>query len=495
MRKIIFYIIISIIPSVSFAQNYYDFNNNCKNAYSEIICLKFDKGKKILEEEKQINPENDIPYYLENYIDFLKLFLSGDKDNFEKLKDKTSSRINRLKNGDKNSPYYKFCLAEVSLQWAFLKVKYKNYISAGININTSYNLLNENNKAFPNFILNNKSLGLLHVIFGAIPENYKWITDFIGFKGNINDGVNEINSVLIAENHNVFDAECLFYLSLINLNIKSNKKEILKFYNLLSSPEYYNHLKNNLLLIYTKSIIALRTGKNDDALKILLNRPHDKEYFNFIYLEYLTGKARLNKLNFSAEKNFLKYINNYKGNDFKQSAYERIAWCYLLKGDTLGYFNNVEEIKNIKDSDIEADMQAVEETENKKIPNIYLLKARLLFDGGYYSEAINILKFRPKLKNFNDTLEYTYRIGRIYDEWGKTEKAIFYYKKTIENGEESKKYFAANSALKLGIIYENKSKIILAKKYYNKCFMFKNTEYKYSIRQKAKARLQIIDRK
>lgn len=495
MRKFFLYIIISFLPSVSIAQYFYDFNTNCKKAYSEIISLKFDEGREILEKEKIINPKNNIPYYLENYIDFLKLFLSEDKNDFEKLKQNKYSRINRLEKGDKNSPYYKFCLAEVSLQWAFLKVKYKNYISAGIEINHSYNLLNQNKKKFSDFILNNKSLGLLHVVFGSIPDNYKWLTDFIGFKGTIDKGVSELESILYAENQKIFEPECLFYLSLINLNIKSNKKETLKFYNLFSSPEYDKYLKTNLLLIYSKTIIALHTGKNEEALKTLLARPTDKKYFNFYYLDYLTGIAKLNKLDISAEKYFLKYIKNYKGNNYKQAAYEKIAWCYLIKGDIKNFYKNIDNIKSIENTDIGADKQAVYETKNRAVPNIYLLKARLLFDGGYYKKAINILNNDAVLKTFNDTLEYTYRTGRIYDESGEKDKAIFFYETTIKKGFESKKYFAANSALKLGIIYENQSNISLAKKYYNKCLMCKNTEYRNSIRQKAKARLQLIENK
>jgi len=63
-------IIISLvsIASLCFGQYDYDFNQNCIHAYASIISLKFDEGKKLIEEEKASNPNNNIPYLLENYI-------------------------------------------------------------------------------------------------------------------------------------------------------------------------------------------------------------------------------------------------------------------------------------------------------------------------------------------------------------------------------------------------------------------------------------------
>ncbi|HNY07015.1 MAG TPA: hypothetical protein PKL64_02900, partial [Bacteroidales bacterium] len=49
----------------------YDFNANCRRAYSSILSLKFTEGKALLHREKLLNPQNDLPYYIENYVDFL----------------------------------------------------------------------------------------------------------------------------------------------------------------------------------------------------------------------------------------------------------------------------------------------------------------------------------------------------------------------------------------------------------------------------------------
>ena len=43
--------------------------------------------------------------------------------NIKKLDDSTNKeKIDKLKEKDKNSPYYLYCIAEVKLQWAFIKI-------------------------------------------------------------------------------------------------------------------------------------------------------------------------------------------------------------------------------------------------------------------------------------------------------------------------------------------------------------------------------------
>lgn len=62
------------------------------------------------------------------------------------------------------------------------------------------------------------------------------------------------------------------------------------------------------------------------------------------------------------------------------------------------------------------------------------------------------------LANFSkiEKVEFYYRLGRIYDEMGSDSNAIKYYNRTIAEGEALQEYFAANAALKLGNLYEEK---------------------------------------
>ena len=85
--------------------------------------------------------------------------------------------------------------------------------------------------------------------------------------------------------------------------------------------------------------------------------------------------------------------------------------------------------------------------------------------------------------------EYLYRTGRIFHEWNKADSALIYYAKAIERGKDLKRYFAANSALETGEIYELRGNKEQAKQYYNMCLGFADHEYKTGIDSKAKAGL------
>ena len=64
---------------------------------------------------------------------------------------------------------------------------------------------------------------------------------------------------------------------------------------------------------------------------------------------------------------------------------------------------------------LESDKQALKEAKKGITPHPSLLKSRLLFDGGYYEKAeeILILLNPEKFKNTINVIEYWYRLGRV----------------------------------------------------------------------------------
>lgn len=497
MRKFNLIFFLFFIVNLAFSQFYYDFNQNCNEAYTAIINLKFDEGYKLIEQEKMNDPNNNIPYLLTNYIYFLTVFIGEEEaqfDKFEKLKDDI---LDRLKDGDKSSPYYKYSLAQVYLQWAFTRTKFKEYVSATFEINKAYRLLEKNNEEFPNFLPNLINLGLLHTLIGTVPDNYNWVKKMVGIEGTIDQGVNEILTVLNAaitqEKYSHYEAECLFYLSFIQMNLTTNKEKALEYIDLIGNDSTDI---NNPLAIYAIARIYMSNGMNDEAIELLLSKPTGDEYFPFYYLDYLTGLAKLYRLDEDANQYFFTYVTNFKGMNYIKDSYQKIAWYYLVNNDMNKYMEYINKVNQYGYDIIDADKQAERESESETIPNVYLLKSRILFDGGYYEKALAAMTGytgKDFLKNEKDSLEFTYRVGRIYHEWGKPDNSIPFYDKTIKNGFDSEYYYAANSALKLGNIYEDKGDYNKALYYYKEAQSMKNDEYKNSINQKAKAGIQRIE--
>ncbi len=492
-------VILAFLLNVFSSYAAYDFNSNCKKAYNEIINLRFSQGKTLLADERKNNPSNLIPCYLENYIDFLSLIISEDKQKFDLLKNNQDIRINQLEKGDKNSPYYSYCLAEVYMQWAFVRLKFEDYTNAAYEINKAYNLLTKNAKDFPDFMPNYKGLGILHAIIGTIPDNYKWIFNIIHIEGSVEQGISELNKLLNLslknKEYEYLKTETIFILTYVQANLQKDKEGLSGLKEITEKMTVQE--KDNPMIIYCRAYINMKLQNNDNAINILMSYKTKEGVFPFYYLYYLTGKAKLNKMDPDADVYLLKYITNFKGQNYIKAAYQKLAWFYLLKGDKNKYDLYVSKVLNSGKASIDEDKQAVLEVKGKA-PNIYLLKARLLCDGGYYHEAIKALVEKKPSEIFTEAreyLEFTYRFARIYHEMGQTNEAISYYKMTLKNGENFTYYFAANSALHLGYIYENLKDFKTAGYYFNKCLSMKNEEYKNSIEQKAKAGLNRIKNK
>ncbi|MFM8950699.1 MAG: tetratricopeptide repeat protein, partial [Bacteroidota bacterium] len=92
-----------------------------------------------------------------------------------------------------------------------------------------------------------------------------------------------------------------------------------------------------------------------------------------------------------------------------------------------------------------------------------------------------------KVASLRDQLEFTYRMARICEKKKMTERAIRFYNSTYVNGKDHTWYFAANSALLLGNIYEKAGDKTKALEWYKKCLALRKHEYQNSIDQKAES--------
>ncbi|MEO5571399.1 MAG: tetratricopeptide repeat protein [Bacteroidia bacterium] len=465
------------------------FSPNCVKAYNEVIQLNFENARKNLSAERKSNPKNLIPEYIESYIDFLTAFISEEQKDFDHLKNKRSERLEMIEKDDKNSPYFLLSQAEINLQTAIVKLKFSEYVTAAYEFHKGYKLIEENEKKFPGFVPNKKCLGLLHALIGAVPSNYKWLTGILGFHGTIPKGIGELRDLLDNSEKNpdysYMHNEALIVLMFFEFHLLKNGN---------SAMELAKKIENQhpgTLELFALNSIYLYNGNNEKTIELLSKRDTGRQQFPLYYLEYMLGSANLNKLDFAAENNFNYYLRHFRGNSFVKASRQKLAWVKLLSGDTAGYYREMVLVKKSGNEFTDEDKQATKEADTKVLPNIYLLRARLLFDGGYYERAVSEIagKNMSYFPNYKDQLEVIYRLARVYDRQGQKEKAIDYYERTIKFGETKQWYFAANSALYLGLLYENVADTTNALKSYRKCLSLRNHDYQNSIDQKAEAGL------
>ncbi|MFZ4520998.1 MAG: hypothetical protein ACOYNC_04805 [Bacteroidales bacterium] len=487
---------LSFFP-LSFSQ--FTFDQNCRLAYEAVISLRFTEAQRLISTEKQAAPDNLLPVYLENYIDYLTLVIGEEQSVYNQLKNRRNERLSALESADKHSPWYRFCLGEVHLQWALARLKFGDYTGAAFEIRKAYSLFSENRLKYPAFLINNVGLGVVHVIVSLVPDNYKWLSSIVGMSGTMEAGLGEIRKVAEYDGADnitrLYKTQASFYLAFLTLNLQKNKKDAIQILNLFRNQSIGKPLLNSPLLIYARSTILMRNGFNDDALQVLHERIPSENTFNFAYLDYLEGMARLNKLDYSASSYFERFISTFRGQNYTRSAYQKLAWIAVLKGDTGMYRKLMHHVLLYGASAVDEDKQAGNEALKGMLPNVILLRARLLFDGGYYNLAIGEMlnnQVALVVRSKQDFIEYTYRMGRIYHETGNLIKAIQNYQKTILRGKTEPYYFAASAAYQMGLLYENKGDYIRADSAYQVCLSLKPPDYRTSLHQKAKAGLNRI---
>lgn len=491
IHRLVLLIAVFIVATSNHLQASFDFNVNCQKAYQEALNVRLDLARNYIEKEKQSNPDNKLVYLIENYIDYFHILATDSKTAFDKLKKNKSDRLASLSEADKDSPYYLFSQAEINLQWALLRGRYQEYVTSALEIKRAYNMLQDNAEKFPDFLPNRIALGMVNAILGSLPSGAQKALGTLGVHGNTMRGEKMLESLveqLPRTDYALFYDESVFYLMQIWVNITKKKDA---YSNIVALSQKMN--KNSLLKVYVQAYTSFKTGHNDAAITYLTNRPKDPSYTSYPYLDYLLAMAKVNRLDLSAINTFQQFVKASNGASMVKDAYLHMAYIALIKEDKATYKRYIERVASEGTTYDERDKQAMNEASDAQ-PNVALLKARFLFDGGYYEKARQVLK-QENVNNYQlkrDKIEYCYRFGRLCHEVGETQNAIKLYSYAIDLGHDSKYYYAANAAVFVGNIYEKKREYKQAAEYYNRAIAMKNHDYEGSIENKAKEGLNRI---
>ncbi len=484
--KILFLLSLSFFSFSSFAQKNFDFNNNCQLAYKEIIKLKLSSGQQMLDAEKKLHPDNLIPYFLENYIDFFILFFNEDPAAFKLKENNEEKRLQLMSKGSELSPYYLFTKSVIHFQWAAIKIKFGNNWDAGWEFRKSFIQGKENQEKFPTFLPNAMLNGTMQVVAGTIPDGYKWLSNLLGIKGSIKGGMAQLERFLsqTESSASLYRDESIFYYLYLKFYIENKKEDVFTFIEKNKLDVINNHL-----FTYLGANLGINGQRSDYAKNILLSKNNSPEYFEMPMWDLEMGYVKFNHLDNDADIFLKNFIEKFKGKFYVKDVLQKLSWFYYLQNN-LQKANEYRALILKKGSfETEADKQAQKEAIAAKWPDKLLLKARLLNDGGDFNEALKLLQGKSSADFVlpADKLEFAYRLGRIYDDTNRKEEALAAYLTAIKTGAQSKEYYAARAALQTGYIYEKSGDKITACTYFQKCIDMKDHDYKNSLDQKAKA--------
>lgn len=477
-----------------YIQAQFSISQNCNEAYRLIKSLQLDKADSILNLESKSGGNVVCVSYLKDYNSFVRLFVSQDYELYEKLKSIKSENFEEIESLSDTCRYKKWMLGNMHLRWALVKVMFGDYISAAFEFNSAYQLIEKNTKAFPDFRLNDLSQSVLKIIVGLIPEQYNWFLSLLSMEGNIEGGKSQLFSFLSASKsdsvYQPYFQEALFYAAFIEMNIHTDQGKIIRL-----KKEIENVDEAVILISFVKLNLFMRTGENQKALDLLEKiRLESQNTYPFYYLNYLHGECLLRAQRFEESISKLDLFTMYfKGENYLKDAWRKKAWAAFMKKDSVQFINFMQEVKSNGVDKIDIDKEALAEAESDQLPDKDLLLSRLLFDGGYYNEALHVLYYTDTADfSIKEKVNYIYRIARINQQMKDIEKAKEYYRLTIDLGASLNEYFAANASLQLGEIYESEGNQESAREAYATCLQMDYETYKKSINRRAREGLKRV---
>ena len=487
-KQFLLIVCLSILcPLLVVSQPVFEFNSTCQQAFQEITRLKLNAGKSLVLKARQQNPNNLIPELLDNYIDFYTLFLNEDPAELKKRLPQFETRLNKIKAGPSSSPFFLYSQSLIYLQRAASVVKSGKLWDAAWDCRKSYVLIKENKKRFPTFTPNDLPYGALQAVTGTIPKGFRWIAGILGMKGSLTEGMKTVRSFVTGSDpwQKVFYNEAAYIYPYLLFYLENKKEEALQF---ARNPRI--DLVNNHLHLYMAVNLSLNNQQAEQATLLMKNRSQSPDYITSGIWDFEMGFAQLYHLQTAdAARHFESFLQQFKGQFYVKDAYQKLSWCYWLEGNTARAEEMRQAVLKKGSTDSDADKKALADAKSGIWPNRWLLKARLLSDGGYQNEALKLLTGSPgePLDSPGEKLEYLYRMARVYDALGRTEEALANYAATIKQGQNRTEYFAARAALQSGQLYESRGKKQQAIELYQQCLNMENHEYKNSLDQRAKA--------
>ncbi len=465
----------------------YYFNSELELAYKEIIQLKIIEAKTRINTEQLRDPQNGIPVYLLSLAETTALLFSEDETKYTQIKSCESAYLKLIQSNNlASSPYHNFCLAEIKLQWAFTKMKFNDEVAAAVATKQALSLLNENLKLHATFVPTKKSLGLLNILIGSIPNSHAWIASSLGFKGNITTGMQMIQDVI--------DSKTIYLQEGYLIKIIAEQYILNRDPGLETMKYLDNRYPNNILYTFLYASVLGKKGNSKEAIQQIETISKTNAYLSIPTIDYLQGDLLLQQGKYIESRYYFnRYIQMFKGKNLLKDATFKLFLSYWLNDEdetALTYWNT---IKNIGQATYESDKYAQKIALSNELPNKQLTKLRYFTDGGYYTKAFEAFNTTnlSDLKTKKDKIEYYYRAARLYQKTGRQNDCIQYYVKVINLSKKKKNnyYYAPNAALQLGYIYAEHHNNNLARNYFHKAIAYKNHEYENSIEQKAKISL------
>lgn len=446
-------------------QPYCTFEAAERQAYCHLLNLQLSQARASI---YRIPSENLLRLYLENWAEVLEVAANQDKVLYANYVQKKDQRLQSLKKHLAGSPYQLFLQAEITLQWALAQIVCGELWSAAWNVRHAFGLLEQNYQLFPSFEGTLKSLGVLKILLGVVPAQYKWLLSLWGVSGNLTEGFDMLQQA--ANGTSPFAWEARLWLFVLHVHLKETVPAI--------------SIDNHFVGKWIVAAAFRKAGNSSKALELLKDLPSDAP----AWLCWEKATALMYSGSYQEALYWLDlFEKRHRGADLRKDARLKRFWCLWLLDQHAQAQSALESIATLGRLQTEADRHAAYFATLRPLPDKRLLQARLFTDGGYLEKSEQVLKS----VNWHDLdamnrSEFFYRLARNAHRGEQWQKAIFYYHQCLAQAKGASWYFLPNAALQLGYLYRDCQKDCQkARFYFQQALQYQHHPYKKSIERKA----------
>lgn len=228
-----------------------------------------------------------------------------------------------------NDPLKKVMLSDLYCKRAVLEFLTENYLTAVRYTRTGRNYIRENQTAFPNNVEQKRILGLFNVILGAVPSKYQWLTNMLGYEGNVNSGIRQLEEAA-SSGSTLLRLESQFILYYVERNMLNLNESAIR-----RIEGERTRLGGSILLDFLVASANQSIKQNEKSLAILVQRDKyvSSDIFFIPYWDYLLGKAYYYKDDHThAQQSLARFLKGYKGKMFRTDANFRLGMSLTLNG-------------------------------------------------------------------------------------------------------------------------------------------------------------------
>lgn len=467
----------------------FEYSPNIIRAHNFLYNLYVKDCRRLLDEEHAANPENKAVEASRAALIFAEATAADVDDVTRRSIGQIKKLLKEVESDKALGVHHLIARTELNIYTGMLHVRLNNRLRAASDFLSAYNAAKSAYSKYPKDAMVRLLWGNMMATIGSLPSDLRRYLSVIGFSGDVQKGIAIMKS---AHKSITTQREYKPYLTRANLLFLITLKQLVDNEEVLPQNEGINIQENTVIAVVSAKVL-MEQGHNEQALSILeSNKPRTGQarlhYYHFLY-----GKAKLSAGRADAEQSFLSFLREYKGVHHLKATHKYLSWHYLLNDDFARADSVRRLIPMVGAEVIGPDQQAAREAE---VPlNKVLIKARVLFDGGYLSSALEVLLADTALQCCHlpdEKAEYYYRLGRIYQKQGLVYPAINAFENAVSVHDVAA-FNRANASLQAALLFEKIGQKEHAKNYFQKCLAMKGFPYQEGLHQKAKAGLLRVD--